>query len=384
MVAAATLCVSCVDESYDLDNIDMTLGIGQEGTVLWLPNCSTDSILLRNIMKPGGVVKMVWNEDIKDSIYSIQTEGYDNMDIVGYPNGTITIYDGMRVNMEMKDMPDFLNENDVVLDLDNPIISIETINGSDADLDIDVTFSTLYKKELFKSTQQKQYTVAKKATETCYMAERKDDSSLNPYRAEKFYELKGLSDVLWKQDAKNCIPDEMVVNVDRITFHFSPFAFGKTPLRLNYKLFAPLNFGENFKISYKNQETGFAEDLQDADFDAKMIVIEALCNNSMPLDVTVSAVPLDQNGNVIEGLSLTKSIDVAANKKDHAIRLELKPKSGHTLKEYMQGTHGIQFDGIEYHAEGKANGNKDVLTRTTHISLHNVRVGISGIIIDAN
>ena len=52
---------SCVDNDYDLDNTDYTLGIE---TNITLPSCSTGDIYLRSFMdlEEDGVIQYVWDE----------------------------------------------------------------------------------------------------------------------------------------------------------------------------------------------------------------------------------------------------------------------------------------------------------------------------------
>ena len=66
---------SCVDDGYDLDDVDMTLGVK---TDLTLPTSSVGDILLRNVMnlEEDGIVALVpspLNPD--DSIYVVKQSG---------------------------------------------------------------------------------------------------------------------------------------------------------------------------------------------------------------------------------------------------------------------------------------------------------------------
>lgn len=72
---------SCIDNSYDLDDIDTTLGIQ---TDLTLPTSSVDGIKLKNIMnlEEDGVVQLVPNPDSpdEDSMYVVRQSGNANVD----------------------------------------------------------------------------------------------------------------------------------------------------------------------------------------------------------------------------------------------------------------------------------------------------------------
>ncbi|MGM9673851.1 MAG: hypothetical protein ACI3X9_00075, partial [Bacteroidaceae bacterium] len=75
----AGLAISCIDNSYDLDDVDYTLGVE---TDLTLPTCSTDTIYLRNFMdlKEDGVIQFVWDADAKDSVFCVKQSGEANVD----------------------------------------------------------------------------------------------------------------------------------------------------------------------------------------------------------------------------------------------------------------------------------------------------------------
>ena len=65
---------SCIDENYDLSDIDMTLGI--QGDIS-LPFCSTGDVILRNIMnlEEDGVVQFIDDPAGGDRIYTVRQSG---------------------------------------------------------------------------------------------------------------------------------------------------------------------------------------------------------------------------------------------------------------------------------------------------------------------
>ena len=66
---------SCVDDKYDLDEVDMTLGVK---TDLTLPTSSVGDILLRNVMnlEEDGIVVLIPSPlDPYDSIYVVKQSG---------------------------------------------------------------------------------------------------------------------------------------------------------------------------------------------------------------------------------------------------------------------------------------------------------------------
>ncbi|MBQ5840106.1 MAG: hypothetical protein IIW42_08825, partial [Bacteroidaceae bacterium] len=79
---SSCLFVSCVDDKYDFDDVDMTIGTTGD---LTLPTSSTGSILLKNLMdlKEDGVIQVI------DGKYYLQEEG--NADVPRIDITPITI-----------------------------------------------------------------------------------------------------------------------------------------------------------------------------------------------------------------------------------------------------------------------------------------------------
>ena len=67
--------VSCMDDKYDLDNLDMTIGSKVD---LWLPQSSTAPVQLASFMDldEQDFVDTVFNQDVKDTIFYAKTSGF--------------------------------------------------------------------------------------------------------------------------------------------------------------------------------------------------------------------------------------------------------------------------------------------------------------------
>ena len=87
---------SCIDENYDLSDIDMTLGI--QGDIS-LPFCSTGDVILRNIMnlEEDGVVQFIDDPAGGDRIYTVRQSGKTvippiRIDDIRFESPTITSF----------------------------------------------------------------------------------------------------------------------------------------------------------------------------------------------------------------------------------------------------------------------------------------------------
>ena len=75
LIAVAGLtAASCIDENYDLSDVDLTLGVRGD---ISLPFCSTGDIILRNIMnlEEDGVVQFIDDPAGGDRIFAVRQSG---------------------------------------------------------------------------------------------------------------------------------------------------------------------------------------------------------------------------------------------------------------------------------------------------------------------
>ena len=81
ILTTATLS-SCFDNDYDIDDIDKTIGIGSEETVLWLPESSTGAIELGQFidLNDGDYIQ-VETDDTGQEFYCVKASGTDDMEV---------------------------------------------------------------------------------------------------------------------------------------------------------------------------------------------------------------------------------------------------------------------------------------------------------------
>ncbi|MBR1682635.1 MAG: hypothetical protein IJ700_04695 [Bacteroidaceae bacterium] len=311
-------------------------------------------------------------------------------------------------DIQLNDLPDFLIEDDVNLDLANPQLFLKV----NTDLPAAATIRGFNLTSYPKNVKENPYTVTvadashpvtfKQSANGYVVPLVKQSGSVDEPEeyAQCTYgapvEVKDLEQLLVK------VPDHMTI--------FGSGKDGKLVIELNECVDLPVNadykvqfdylahckltFGPNFQLVYRTDETGIelGSDLDNLSFGA--LIIEAQVTSTVPLDIQLDATPIDKNGNVINGLAIVKQVRNGSGYKDtnplvirakadgtkdaDNIRLLLKATSGN-MNDYLRETEH-QFDGLKLKASlinSDAN-NVEALKADSYIKLTNVRIGVDG------
>lgn len=285
--------------------------------------------------------------------------------------------------VDVTGLPDFLNDDDVVADLDNPQILLTVNNNMDVEATVSATvISTKEGRELARVTLP-EMSVAKNGLSKICICRQKTSELTQQYGEANVYAVSNLSTLI------NRIPDHIKI-VD-VNAHAKPevatIVFGKEyQVKPSYEVNAPLAFGENANIVYEDSFTGWNDDIDELDL-AEETYIEVTANveNKVPAYLTVKAYPVDAQGNKIEDKLLIEIPDEVAASTDGTtavttpITMKITPKVKNSLK---------QLDGLVFRLEGSAksaNGNKVTgicLNEREHtLKLNDIKVKIVGKII---
>lgn len=285
--------------------------------------------------------------------------------------------------VDVTGLPDFLDDDDVVADLDNPQILLTVNNNMDVAATVSATvISTKEGRELARVTLP-EMSVAKNGLSKICICRQKTSELTQQYGEANVYAVSNLSTLI------NRIPDHIKI-VD-VNAHAKPevatIVFGeKYQVKPSYKVNAPLAFGENANIVYEDSFTGWNDDIDKLDLaEGTYIEVTANVENKVPAYLTVKAYPVDAQGNKIEDKLLIEIPDEVAASTDGTtavttpITMKITPKVKNSLK---------QLDGLVFRLEGSAksaNGNKVTgicLNEREHtLKLNDIKVKIVGKII---
>lgn len=285
--------------------------------------------------------------------------------------------------VDVTGLPDFLDDDDVVADLDNPQILLTVNNNMDVAATVSATvISTKEGRELARVTLP-EMSVAKNGQSKICICRQKTSELTQQYGEANVYAVSNLSTLI------NRIPDHIkIVDVNaHAKAEVATIVFGNEyHVKPSYKVNAPLAFGENANIVYEDSFTGWNDDIDELDL-AKGTYIEVTANveNKVPAYLTVKAYPVDAQGNKIEDKLLVEIPDEVAASTDGTtavttpITMKITPKVKNSLK---------QLDGLVFRLEGSAksaNGNKvtgiSLNEREHTLKLNDIKVKIVGKII---
>lgn len=290
--------------------------------------------------------------------------------------------------IELNDLPDFLNDDDVVLDLDNPIILLEACQGLPIQANTAITLTATDEGRETHISIPAFNISGNNDTVRFYIADKEltgDDRNILPkaYRNAAYLPHEGNIAELIKD-----LPEEIYVKVDDITLDASQTPVDLTKdykIYVGYKVYAPLTLGQEFQMVYRGTDTGWSKDLEDLeDVNVGEITLTAQVESNLPAAVKLNLTPIDAAENTIPQLNVN-SIEVAPQTVSD-ITFTLKANSGYTLNDIITGRNGVnQLDGVKYEAridEAKAGA---ALTKNASIKLKNIKVRIrGGVSYDAN
>ena len=285
--------------------------------------------------------------------------------------------------VDVTGLPDFLDDDDVVADLDNPQILLTVNNDMDVAATVSATvISTKEGRELARVTLP-EMSVAKNGLSKICICRQKTSELTQQYGEANVYAVSNLSTLI------NRIPDHIkIVDVNaHAKAEVATIEFGRIyHVKPSYKVNAPLAFGEKANIVYEDSFTGWNDDIDKLDLaEGTYIEVTANVENKVPAYLTVKAYPVDAQGNKIEDKLLIEIPDEVAASTDGTtavttpITMKITPKVKNSLK---------QLDGLVFRLEGSAksaNGNKvtgiSLNEREHTLKLNDIKVKIVGKII---
>ena len=281
--------------------------------------------------------------------------------------------------LKLDDLPDFLGDDDVVLDLANPLLFVTVENGLPATAN---TLLSLSATVGGVQTERATSSISVKPGHNLFMLA-DHDTNVRPakYADATFIPVKDLGGIIRK------IPEQVNITVAPVTVEAEHFPIpGTFPIDVDYEVWAPLSFGPDFRLVYQGTERGWSEDLGDLeDVDFECIEMVGQIDSDLPAAIHLSVEPLDCE---LRPLAYVEAIavDVPSGAKNHPFTIAFRAKAGHTLNDVLTGSNGSeQLDGVRYKAVVDDPAADATLRAGAKVRLHDVHITIKGgITIDAN
>ena len=327
------------------------------------------------------------------SLQSIVPKWVDITGNAGFDNGSIDVLTvtgkfkhaiGTIDPIMLDDMPDFLSDPAVVLDLQNPAILLKASNEMPATANTAITL-TSHANGQTHTVSAPSVQIKREGTTLFCLADAQPDFLPDEYEGAEKLALDPSKNTVKSLIEK--IPDQIDVDIQAVELEAEnikinhPYNVG-----IDYEVFAPLIMGPKFNLVYEDKDDGWGSDLEDVeDIDLGYLELKALVDSDIPADITLTLTPIDANGNKIDDLKVGE-IAIPANANKSAIQISIEPTTGHTINDALTGRNGVkQLDGIRYKATIDNPNTGVAIPKEAKIKIYDIYVTIKGgITYDAN
>ena len=345
---------------------------------------------------------------------SIQMDGYFDLGIeahvTGVPTSELSIGANVNVNditlksatgifdpeinitslgdVSVTGVPDFLSEDGVRADLDNPQIILSIKNDMDAAAKVSAKVISTKNGQNLATVQLPEMNICKitvtPVTKIC-ICRHKTAELTAQYGAANVYEVSNLATLINQHipdhvqitdvEAKADLSQEMTIEFGR-NYNVVP----------SYEIYAPLAFAEDAVIEYADDFDGWNDDLDDLELsEGTYVRLTADAQNLVPATLIVEATPLGLEGTDISNLievNVKKGTVKASADGVTAVNSPLEIELREKVKGALQ-----KLDGLSYKVKGKASHDGTTVTGINlnsekhTLKLENIKVKLVGKVI---
>lgn len=285
-------------------------------------------------------------------------------------------------------VPDFLSEDGVRADLDNPQIILSIQNDMDAAAKVSAKVISTKNGQNLATVQLPEMHICKTTvapvTKICICRHNTEELT-RQYGAANVYEVSNLATLINQH-----IPDHVQITDVETKADLSQemtIEFGRNyRIEPSYEIYAPLAFAEDAVIEYADDFDGWNDDLDDLELsEGTYVRLTADAQNLVPATLIVEATPLG-----LEGADISNLIEV--NVKKGTVKASADGVTAVTspleieLREKVKG--GLQkLDGLSYKVKGKASHDGTTVTGINlnsekhTLKLENIKVKLVGKVI---
>lgn len=390
--------------------------IEHNGSKITVENVSTSSNLELTIKakKLDFANQDDYGEVAIDNNGSIRMNGYFNLgieaDATGVPTSALTIRANVNVNditlksatgifdpeinisslgdVTVTGVPDFLSEDGVRADLENPQIILTVHNDMDAAAKVSAKVISTKNGQNLATVQLPEMNISKTTvapvTKIC-ICRHQTAELIAQYGAANVYAVSNLATLINQHipdhvqitdvEANADLSQEMTIEFGR-SYHIEP----------SYEIYAPLAFAEDAVIEYADDFDGWNDDLDELELaEGTYLRLTADAQNLVPATLIVEATPLGLDGTDISNL-------IEVNVKKGTVKASTDGVTAATspleieLREKVKG--GLQkLDGLSYKVKGKASHDGTTVTGINlnsekhTLKLENIKVKLVGKVI---
>lgn len=222
--------------------------------------------------------------------------------------------------VKLSNLPDFLLDDEVQLDITNPMISFKANNPLATDIELDGVM-TGYKND--KKTKSVKIGSGNGGNAIILKPSGTAQQTISLTRVATTIE--GATNVVVSNlnDIIETIPDRITVELTpsvKKNDYYTVNLGQDYELNSSYEIDIPFSFGEKMQLVYKDSVDGFRSDLEDIEFKKASVAIVA--DNAIPLKLEIkdsNVTPKDVNGKKIDGVKVTVTGIIAESKDGIAV-----------------------------------------------------------------
>ncbi|CDA46232.1 uncharacterized protein BN477_00865 [Bacteroides stercoris CAG:120] len=287
--------------------------------------------------------------------------------------------------VELNNLPDFLQDDEIRLDITNPVFSFNANNPLNTDVEMDGVLTGYKDGQVTKTVKigsgngGASITLKPSGDKQQTISIVRDEKTVVEANATKVV-VPNLNDII------ETIPDHINVELKPAvkTEQYYTVNLGQDyTLNSAYDIDIPLSFGSNLKIVYEETLDNFDLDLEDVDIKKAVLSINAV--NTIPLAMEIkndNVSALDANGNVIKDIDVTVEGTITESKDG---KTEVSSALNVNLNETAEGAIS-KLDGLKLKITAVPGQATDVqLLNTQWMQLKDMKLKIpNGIKVDLN
>lgn len=270
-------------------------------------------------------------------------------------------------NIKVSGIPDFLQGGNVVVDLYNPQIKLTVTSDMDVPGTLNGVIKSFKNGQLLATVNVDNIPIDANKTSTICICRRSEGVS-------------GFDHVLTNPNLSKLIetiPDNITFSANASADQTNNYRFElghNFTVQPAYSVDAPIAFGENASIEYRDTLDGWNDNIKDFELaEGAYVNMDASIKSCVPAYMTVSAVPVDVNGNAISADELSVEVTGSVEASKDGVSETTSPvniKVSQMKKGAMK-----KLDGIVFVVAGKASdGNNAVTGITLNANRHTLKV----------
>lgn len=270
-------------------------------------------------------------------------------------------------NIKVSGIPDFLQGGNVVVDLYNPQIKLTVTSDMNVPGTLNGVIKSFKNGQLLATVNVDNIPIDANKTSTICICRRSEGIS-------------GFDHVLTNANLSKLIetiPDNITFSANASADQTNSYRFElghNYTVQPAYSVDAPIAFGENASIEYRDTLDGWNDNIKDFELaEGAYVNMDASIKSCVPAYMTVSAVPVDVNGNAISADELSVEVTGSVEASKDGVSETTSPvniKVSQMKKGAMK-----KLDGIVFVVAGKASdGNNAVTGITLNANRHTLKV----------